>query len=150
MSQFQIKLGTSTPTFVSPSIATVRSQVAYYFQTSYPYAHGLYPGGAHMNGMVGDLSTGAAFNTGWYCIHSVSFQPMMRKSPTIVTYDRAGTAGTITRYAGNTGAHANGITAHAIDSNGATGFRCYVGVGGSPVSYPIYGFHMGYTADARH
>ena len=149
LSQVGLYLGSSAPNFLGEPISSIISQIAYYFQTSYPYSHGLYPGGAHMNGMVGDLSTGIPFNTAWYCIHSVSFQPMMRKSPTIVTYDRAGAAGKVTRYSSSGGGSANGIVP-AIDSNGATGFRAYLGIGGSPVSYPIYGFHMGYTADARH
>jgi hypothetical protein len=149
MSQLQLVLGATSPTFLGEPITTVRSQIAYYFQTSYQYVNGQYPGQAHMNGMVGILSTSTTMNTGWYCIQSVSFYPMMRSTPTFTTYDRVGASGKVTRYSGNSGGHANGINP-AVDSQGATGVRVYLGVGGSPASYPIYGFHLGYKADARH
>jgi hypothetical protein len=150
ISQLQCVLGSTAPTFTSPPIATVVSQVAYYIQTSYSYIQGYFPGDTHNHGMVGGLSDSYGMSGGqWYNIIRHSLQPRMRKAPLLTTYDRAGTSGKVTIYTSNTGGHGDGRTS-SIDALCSTGFRSYTGLGGSPANYPLYGHEFHYVADARH
>jgi hypothetical protein len=136
MSQFQIKLGTSTPTFVSPPIATVKDQVDRYVQRY------------NLDSVNYETFCGLTCRTTTNAKATVQLRREMRGLPTV-------TSSAAATWTANSGGTDVAPSALAFTAGGQNGWNIDATVSGRTVGHSGYLYRNGASTtyimfDARH